>query len=226
MTQYRKDKLENKYYYHVFSRSIAKYVVFNDAEDYSRLTEILDLYRFDNFDHKYSKYLQLDIETQASLMLNLERENDLLIDIVAFCIMPTHIHLILKQVNDNGISKYMAKVLNSYSRYFNIRHKRLGPLWAGRFKSVLVKKDEQLLHLTRYIHLNPSSAGLVGKPDEWEYSSYEEYINPDIKGSKLCNFTKLIKMTGKEYKKFVLDRKDYQKQLSLIKYAMIDDYTG
>lgn len=226
MAQYRKEKLENGYYYHVFSRSIAKYIVFNDAEDYSRMTEILDLYRFGNFDHKYSKYLQLDVETQASLLLDLERENDLLVDIVAFCIMPTHIHLILKQVKDNGISKYMAKVLNSYSRYFNIRHKRLGPLWAGRFKSVLVKKDEQLLHLTRYIHLNPSSAGLVGKPDEWEYSSYEEYINPDIKGSKLCNFTKLIKMTGKGYKKFVLNRKDYQKQLSLIKYSMIDDYTG
>lgn len=226
MTEHRKEKLENNFYYHIFSRSIAKFTIFNKPEDYSRVIEILDLYRYTNFAHKYSKYLQLDANTQSNILMELKKGNDLLAEIVAYCVMPTHIHLVLKQIKNNGISKYMAKVLNSYSKYFNIKHKRCGPLWAGRFKSVLVEGDDQLLHLTRYIHLNPSSADLVKNPLEWPYSSFEEYVDADFSDSRLCSFDDLIDTTGKDYKKFVLDRKDYQRQISLVKNVLIDDYTG
>lgn len=226
MVQYRKERLENNYYYHAFSRSISKYIVFNNAEDYSRVIEILNLYRYANFSYKYSKYIQLDAQTQINLAESLKSKNDLLVEIVAYCIMPTHIHLVLKQIHNDGISHYMAKVLNSYSRYFNVKHKRNGPLWAGRFKSVLISNDNQLLHLTRYIHLNPTSADIVKNPDQWPYSSYTEYTSPDFAGTKICNCKNLIDTTGKEYKKFVLDRKDYQKQISLIKKLLIDGYTG
>jgi putative transposase len=140
--------------------------------------------------------------------------------------MPTHIHLLLKQITDDGISKYMARVLNGYSRFFNIKHKRLGPLWSGRFKNVRVEDDEQFLHLTRYIHLNPTSAGIVEKPEEWENSSYIEYIRPKESQDSICNFKDLLQMTPKGYQKFVEDRKDYQKNISLIKHQMIDDYSG
>jgi len=226
MMQYRKEKLENEYFYHIFSRSISKYTVFNDPEDFSRIIEIMNLYRYSDFKHKYSKYLQLDPTTQVAILTGLKNENKLLINIVAYCVMSTHIHLILKQLEDNGISHFMAKIFNSYSRYFNVKHKRAGPLWAGRFKSVFVSDDSQLLHLTRYIHLNPTSANLVNKPNEWPYSSYVEYINPDSGIQKLCNFENLFEIEGNHYKKFVLDRKDYQKQLSIIKSLLIDDYTG
>ena len=70
----------------------------------------------------------------------------------------------------------MRRLLNSYTRYFNEKIKRKGPLWEGRFKKVLVNSDEQLLHLTRYVHLNPVSAGIVEKPEDWPCSSYREYI--------------------------------------------------
>lgn len=226
MTQYRKERLENNYYYHVFSRSISKYIVFNSTEDYSRIIEILNLYRYSNFSYKYSKFVQLDAQTQIDVMESLKNQNDLLVEIVAYCVMPTHIHLLIKQIQNGGISRYMAKVLNSYSRYFNVKHKRSGPLWAGRFKSVLVSNDNQLLHLTRYIHLNPTSANIVKKPEQWPHSSYVEYTSSDFTESKICNFKNLIDITSKEYKKFVLDRKDYQKQISLIKNMLIDDYTG
>lgn len=226
MAQYRKERLENNYYYHVFSRSISKYIVFNNVEDYSRIIEILNLYRYANFSHRYSKYIQLDTQTQINVMESLKSKNDLLVEVVAYCIMPTHIHLIIKQIQNGGVSHYMAKVLNSYSRYFNVKHKRNGPLWAGRFKSVLVSNDNQLIHLTRYIHLNPTSAGIIKKPEQWVYSSYKEYTSPCFAGQKICNFKNLIDMNNKEYQKFVLDRKDYQKQISLIKNMLIDDYTG
>lgn len=222
----RKEALENDYYYHIFSRSISKYVVFNNPQEYSRMIEILKLYRFTDFYHKYSKFTQLELNTQEVIISSLKKNSPVLVEIVAYCLMPTHIHLILKQIADNGISKYMAKILNCYSRYFNIKHRRIGHLWAGRFKNVLVSNDEQLLHLTRYIHLNPSSAGLVDNPYNWHYSSFHEYINNKTADAGFCTFSYLFDFSPKEYQKFVLDQKSYQREISLIKHFLIDSYTG
>lgn len=221
----RKEVLANESYYHIYSRSIAKYIVFNNDEEFSRILEILNLYRYANFNYKYSKYKNLDPATQKEVEKNLLKDSDFLVEIVAYCIMPTHFHLILKQSSSCGISKYIAKVLNSYSKYFNTKHQRTGPLWASRFKSVLVDKDEQLLHLTRYIHLNPASAGLVKNPRDWLYSSYLEYIDKEYQ-NRICSFSALFDLSEKEYEKFVLDRKSYQQQLSQIKSLIVDDYTG
>lgn len=223
--QYRKDSLENDNYYHVFSRSIAGYSVFNDGKDFRRISELIDLYRYSDFNYKYSAFCDLTKENQKYVLDNLRSNNDVIVEIVAFCLMPTHIHLVLKQINDDGISKYMARVLNGYSRYFNNKHKRQGPLWAGRFKSVLVENDIQLLHLTRYIHLNPSSASLVANPMDWDYSSYHNYISPGVENS-ICNFIGLFDFSPEQYKKFVNDRKSYQRDLSIIKNILIDDYSG
>lgn len=221
----RKQELVNKEYYHIYSRSIAKYIVFNDAVEFNRILKLIKIYRFDNFTYKYSQFIDLEADTQTSVLSNLEKKNDLLVEIVVYCLMPTHIHLLLKQLKDKGIEKYISKILNSYSRYFNEKHHRNGPLWTGRFKNVLVNNDEQFLHLTRYIHLNPVSTKLVNKPEQWYYSSYLEYLD-QTKNNHLCNFKTIISMDSKQYKKFVDDRKDYQKTLSLIKRISIDDYTG
>jgi putative transposase len=172
-----------------------------------------------------SDFLDIDAQHQSAIIGGLAKENDLLVSVVAYCIMPTHIHLLLKQIREKGIEKYMGKVLNAFSRYFNEKHHRRGPLWTGRFNNVLVNTDEQLLHLTRYIHLNPVSAGLIGKPEEWQHSSYSEYTD-ESSNTNLCNFNTVINMDQKQYKKFVNDGKDYQKSLALIKNTLIDDYTG
>lgn len=179
MVQIRKQSLENGEIYHIFTRSIAKFIVFNDDSEYDRIVRLLEYYRFAQVDCKYSEFLELTPEAKQYVIDKMSKSNDLLAEIVAFCIMPTHIHIILKQVKHNGISKFMARVLNSYSRYFNSTHLRTGPLWSGRFKSVHISTDEQLLHLTRYIHLNPTSAGITKNPEDWEYSSYREYANTD-----------------------------------------------
>lgn len=224
--QQRKDLLANDHYYHVFSRSIAQYVVFNDAEEYSRMIEILNLYRYLDFNHKYSRFINFETIRQNAIIEDLEKNSPVFVEIVAYCIMPTHIHLVLKQITNHGISNYIAKVLNSYSRYFNLNHKRVGPLWAGRFKSVLVLKDEQLQHLTRYIHLNPTSAGLAKSLKDWQFSSYFEYIDLIEGKEKICSYDDLFDFSPQEYEKFVMDRKSYQKKLSYIKALLIDNYTG
>lgn len=224
MVQFRKDTLRNDNIYHIYTRSIAKFVVFNDAEEFDRMYKLIDLYRFANFTYKFSNFRDLLPVHQKIIIDDLKVENDLLIEVVAYCLMPTHVHLILRQISDDGISKYMGRVLNGYSRYFNTKHGRIGPLWSGRFKNVLVLKDEQLVHLTRYVHLNPTSAGLIKNPDDWNYSSYHEYVEESE--SSICNFKDVINVDPQSYRKFVNDRKGYQRDLSVIKSQMIDNYSG
>lgn len=219
----RKNPLVNENYYHVLNRSIAKFQIFNDEQDYCRFIEIVNLYRFPAFSYSYSAFLSLSPYAQKAFLLQMDKSNPI-IDIVTFSVMPTHFHLFLKQNTDPGISRYISRVLNAYTRYFNTKYHRKGPLWEGRFKSVLVSNDEQALHLTRYIHINAVSAGLVEKPEHWTYSSYLEYINERADG--ICNFQGLFDFTPKSYKKFVNDRIGYQRNLSKIKKILLEDYAG
>ncbi len=220
----RKTPLATDQYYHIFSRSIAKYQIFNDDDDYYRILELLDMYRFAEFNHKYSRFKELEMMAQTAILNSLKKNNDVLVEIVAYCIMPTHFHLILKQKKDDGISKYIGKILNSYTRYFNLKHHRNGPLWEGHFRNVLIENDNQLLHSTRYVHLNPSSAGLVDNPFDWPFSSLKEFC--EEVNNPICLFKEIIDMSPKRYKKFVLDQKSYQRDLALIKNILIDNYSG
>jgi putative transposase len=150
------------------------------------------------------------------------QEKERLVQIIAYCIMPTHLHLILKQLKENGISTFIGNVLNSYSRYFNTKYRRKGPLWEGKFKNVLVKTDEQLLHLTRYIHLNPSTAFLVDRPEEWLASSYQEYLLKVNNIERICKFEDVLEIEPSSYRKFIEDRISYQRELAVIKEMLLE----
>ena len=89
--------------------------------------------------------------------------------------MPDHYHLLLKIIKGD-FSKYLGTVENSYSRFFNLKYNRKGPLWQGSFKAVRIKNNEQLLHVSRYIHINPTTSNLIAKPENWRYSSYKDFI--------------------------------------------------
>lgn len=225
MANIRKDLLANNEHYHIFTRSIAKYVVFNNHHEYHRMIELISLNRFTDFNYRYSQFNKLKLITKQKIIQQLKYKNNKLVEIIAYCLMSTHIHLLVKQISDQGITKYMGRVLNSYSKYFNLKHKRSGPLWTSNFKNVKIETDEQLLHLTRYIHLNPTSANLVKNPKDWIFSSYLEYIRPDNK-NMICNYNNLFTHSAKEYEKFCLDRKSYQQELSKIKSLLIDNYSG
>jgi len=148
---------------------------------------------------------------------------DKLVRILAYCLMPTHVHLLVEQLEDKGISRFINLVLKSYSAYFNLKHKRRGPLWEGRFKNVLVDTDDKFLHLTRYIHLNPVSASIVERPQDWKFSSFDDYMKEsNLSGSMTCEFSKYIDMRPEDYKKFVEDRIDYQRMLEHIKHLTIE----
>jgi len=136
--------------------------------------------------------------------------------------MPTHIHLLLQQLEGGSISKYINLLLKSYSKYFNLKYRRKGPLWEGRFRSILVASDEQFRHLTRYIHLNPTSALLTDNPINWKYSSYKEYIKPHNNKERVCDFSDYLDIDHHSYKKFVEDQIDYQRTLEKIKHLTLE----
>lgn len=214
--------MEQDEVYHITTKSIADYVIFNNEAEYSRIKQLIQYYRVDNVTAKYSYFIARQRgENELVNEKSYQGENEL-VRIIAYCFMPTHIHLILQQLKESGISIYMNKVLNSYTRYFNTRHHRKGPLWTGRFKRVLVETNEQLLHLTRYIHLNPVTAYLVDRPEDWQFSSYYEYLAEGLIKDKMCEFKHALEISPVEYKKFVEDQISYQRKLSAIKKITLE----
>lgn len=209
--------------YHVFNRSIAEYKIFNDSSDFLRFIEVMRYYQSGRKQSSFSHFNQIqDSVIKSSKNVLATAVDSKLIEIVAYCIMPTHIHLILKQTKEKGISIFMNNILNSYSRYFNIKHRRKGPLWEGRFKRVLVESDEYLIHLTRYLHLNPVTAHLVDMPEKWLYCSYNEYLSNSSLGSCLCKYDDILEIKPDSYKKFVEDRIAYQRELAKIKDLLLE----
>jgi len=99
-----------------------------------------------------------------------------LIDIISYCFMPNHYHLMIYLKTDELSSKIMHPFTISYTKAVNRQQKRTGPLFEGKFKALLIDKDEYLLHLSRYIHINPVVAGLTDHPAEWAFSSYRDYV--------------------------------------------------
>jgi putative transposase len=219
----RKMPLTNGKVYHIFTRSIADFKIFNDASEFDRMIQLIRYFQINNKKQKFSDFIDSkfihDLGFEQALQ-SISKDTDYFTQIIAYCLMPTHIHLILKQLKDAGISVYMSNLLNGYTRYFNTKHKRKGPLWESKFKNVLVNNDEQLLHLTRYVHLNPVTARIVEKPEYWTFSSYQEYLS---KGSvNICEFNDCLEIIPKTYRKFVNQQIDYQRELTLMKNLMLD----
>ena len=220
----RKEALSNGETYHIFTRSIADYKVFNNDADFDRMKQLVKYYQIEN-DAKFSDFIgfqSVKKEGFNNFFEIISQDKEFLVQIIAYCFMPTHIHLVLRQLHERGIIDYMRRVLNGYSSYFNRQHRRKGPLWESRFKNVLVNNNEQLLHLTRYIHLNPVTARLVDNPEEWHFSSYGEYLAEIDDNSAVCQFGNLLEIKPKTYQKFVNAQKSYQRELAKIKNLLIE----
>lgn len=97
------------------------------------------------------------------------------VTVVAYCLMPNHYHLLV-QPHDDELSRRMQRLSISYTKALNKRLGRSGALFEGQFQAVRVDEEAYLLHLSRYVHLNPVEAGLVRRPADWEFSSYREYV--------------------------------------------------
>lgn len=157
------------------------------------------------------------------MLANLQSTNDLAVDLITFCLMPNHIHLLIKQISDGGISKFMRQVSDSFTRHFNTKYKRVGPLFQGAFKAVRIETNEQLLHVSRYLHLNPLTSYVVREENfiNYPWSSLKDYLSKD---SKLVNPKIVLSnfKASKDYLKFVMDQADYGKELEKIKHLALE----
>lgn len=204
--------------YHVFNKSIADYKIFGSFDKGEAFIKRLYYYNSSLIKESFSKYIEKNKDYKLNNLL-IPQENSY-VKFLAYCLMPDHYHLLVKVLKDDIFSKFIGDVENSFSRYLNLKQKRKGPLWQSRFKAVRIKSNEQLLHVSRYIHLNPTTSSLVKRPEDWHFSSYKEYINnPKI----LRDILKEISIIdGKSYKKFVENNIDYQRKLKMIKRLVLE----
>ncbi len=157
-------------YYHLYNRGVEKRIIFIDHQDYSVFLRFL------------KEYLLPPYHPDLTTLANLNKRRHPIncssdIDLLAFCLMPNHFHLFIKQKTKRGIKKFMQTLLINYAMYFNYKYDRRGPLFEGRYKAVLIEGEPQFLHIGRYIHLNPK--GILAKEQslqDYEYSSYPYYL--------------------------------------------------
>lgn len=199
--------------YHIYNRGSEKRPIFDTRSDRKRFIKALRYYQLAGPKPKLSIFSQFSI--------NKPDPSKKILEIITYCLMPNHFHLMLKQIKEGGITEFMGKVSNSYTKYYNTRHNRVGPLLQGEFKAVLVESDEQLIHLSRYIHLNPYTAYLCKNLGDYEWSSYGEYAEM-FEG--ICSKEVVLSLfkSPAEYKQFILDQADYARELEIVKHQLID----
>lgn len=162
---YRKEQFINGEIYHVVLRALDDNLIFKDVNDYYR--GIFSIYEFNNLkpttiqnrrkERARFKKLSSPDRDRVSIVADFVDKRDKLVDILAFCFMPNHIHLLLRQLKENGITQFMRKVGIGYAGYFNRRHSRKGYVFQNRFKDVHIENDDQLKTVFTYIHTNPIS---------------------------------------------------------------------
>lgn len=201
--------------YHVFNHSIAGIPIFKGSRENDLFFEAMKFYLQPKPPTRFSIYRK----NRQSFPINLEQK---IVTIINYCLMPNHFHLILKQEKDNGIKQFIQRVSNSFAHYFSTKYKRRGHVFEDKFKAVHIETEEQLLHLSRYIHLNPVTSYLVEKPEDYPYSSYKIYLSQE--SSDIIDPTSILNnFSSKEaYHKFVLAQKDYQRSLNEIKHLVFE----
>lgn len=168
----RNTKFADDEYYHIYNRGVDKRLIFGNKYDLERF--FLCMKEF-NAVHPigsiYSNTFKLSGPTSK-----LKKDNDPLVEFVAYCINPNHYHFILRQTKDGGISEFMKRLGGGYTRYFNDKHKRSGALFRGRYKFIHIDSNDYLLYVSAYVNLNNLVHKLSGPTSKLVKSSWEEYL--------------------------------------------------
>lgn len=169
--------------YHVYNRGVEKRVIFPQTADYFRM--VRDLYELNNKHDVLSLYRRAEYNPIVQLEKN-RGNREALVEILAWVLMPNHDHLLLRQIAENGIVKFMHKLGTGYTNYFNTKNERVGPLFQGSFKAIHVDTDDYLRNLVGYIHTNPaaladqlvrsSTPSTMGFLRGYRWSSFQDYL--------------------------------------------------
>ncbi|MEK7228286.1 MAG: transposase [Patescibacteria group bacterium] len=186
----RKDPFVTGEYYHIYNRGVDKRVIFKSEKDSKRFVMLLYISN-SNSEKKFRLDNLINQQRKTFSEVLLIDKGESLVSVGAWCLMPNHFHIILKQEVDGGITSFMKKLGTAYSMFFNIKYKRQGALFGGPFKSKLIGVDDAYLrHLLAYLHLNPleiqfpswdtklrlKNQKMKDFLKSYDYSSYQEYL--------------------------------------------------
>lgn len=219
----KRDVLATGEIYHVFNKSVGNEIIFPSLRHLSQITNSIDFYRYQQV-MKYSKFKQMPIRQRDSYLSGVI-EHDPLVEIYAFAFMPNHLHLLVKQLQDDGIKIFTSNVQNSFAKYFNTKHERGGSLFQTPFKSRWIGTSEDFIHVSRYIHLNPVTAYIIEIDGlkNYPFTSYPYYAEGKSGGFVNTEFLlSIFDGSRKRYTEFVNDRVDYQRELAKIKSLILE----
>jgi len=184
-------------YYHIYARGGSRHNIFLEPADYQYFLELLRRYLSPE-----------DIRNNAGISYA-KLDND--IELLAYCLMRNHFHLLVYQVNNGGMQRLMRGVMTAYSRYFNTKYRQSGSLFESRYKASRITTDEYLMHISRYIHLNPT------RWREYPYSSLQYYLRQSeidwLQEERILDLFCL----RQAYAEFVEDYEAVKESLALIK---------
>lgn len=149
--------------YHLFNRGTGKMDIFRDSEDYRFLLQRL------------GEYLNKNTMVPIVRRKTFDRDS---FSLLSYCLMPNHFHFLMRQNNEESLSALMLNLWSGYSKYFNRKYERVGALFQDQFKAVHIGDDAYLRWLSAYIHLNPVTARITRDARDYQYSSYNEYLDP------------------------------------------------
>jgi len=202
----RQIKIAPEEYYHVFNRAVSKQVIFHDTRDYARFLFLILYFQSPLTFPQISRITKHFVKSSAFDTLDADKVIEKrTVELISFCIMPNHFHLILKELDDGGISVYMQRILTSYSKYYNAKYVRSGHVFQGPYKAVHISDDQQLLYLSAYVHRNPREISKwFNHEDKYPWSSYQDYLEEGRWGRLLLPDIILMRYKDKKkYKKFV-----------------------
>jgi putative transposase len=189
-------------YYHIYSRGVAKQPVFLEDEDYVYFLSL------------FKRYLSAEQATsKARIKYPWYGQR---ITLLAYCLMPNHIHLLIYQEDEKAIIECMRSLMTSYSMYFNRKYRRVGPVFQSRYRASRISQQEYLEHISRYIHLNPRNWL------EYQYSSLRYYLKTT--SAEWIKPTKILEMfpSSGQYLEFVKDYEGYKQMLDEIHWELAD----
>lgn len=221
-------------FYHTYNRGVEKRKIFLEKADYYRAVH--DLYEFNDINAVMNLKQRFNNINGYPISI-IEKQRNKLVDIIIWCLMPNHYHLFSCFKIENGLAKFHQKFGIGYSNFFNVKYKRSGVLFQGKYKKIQVTNDTQMAQLVCYIHSNPLN---IWKPNwkekgltdseikdalkflekEYRWSSHLDYLGIKNFPSLISNNEFLINFFGGPagYQKFFIDwLKHYKKNIELVK---------
>ena len=185
---------------HIYNRGNGKEKIFFDEQDYKNFLFRVALAL--GFNQK-----ELESETMLNVpysRIRIQSENKNSFKIHSFCLMPNHFHFLIEQCGDISISKLISRISASYSKYINNKYNRVGHIFQDCFKAVNIESDPQLMWTSAYIHMNPVKDGIAKQPEQYKWSSYNDYISKRKLLIVHTNFLKSMFGSEKNFQKETL----------------------